>query len=433
MKQMNAKRMEHSDAVMVKDKATMWHPFTQAQGAQTPLHIVRGEGEFLFDKENRSYTDLISSWWVNLYGHAHPHIAQAIAKQSSVLEHVMFGGFTHEPACSLMKRLQGYVDPLTHFFFSDNGSTAMEVALKMSYQYWHNKGQTKKYFVSFEGGYHGDTVGAMGLSPNQFTSPFEKILLPSKQIPFPEYYDGATSVIEEEAQALAAFESLCQSGDIVALVVEPIVQGASGMRVCRVAFMNNLMNMAKHYGVFVVFDEVMTGFGRTGKMFAFNHLESVPDFLCLAKGLTGGFLPLAVTVTTEEVYSAFLGQDLSKAFLHGHSYTANPLGCVAALAALDLWEQNATRVGMWSIEQIHTQRLVQLRKIQGVSKVRQKGTIAAWSYDGDTDALKAFLLNSGVILRPIGRECYLIPPYCIKPEVLHQAYDAIEKALESCL
>lgn len=413
------------------DKKFVWHPFTQEGSADAPVHIVKGEGAYLYDANGKKYLDAIGSWWVNLYGHANPQIADAIAQQARKLEHVIFAGFTHTPAVTLCERLSAYTKPLSRFFFSDNGSTAVEVALKMAYQYWLNQDvQNKKCFVSFEGGYHGDTIGAMSVSPNRFTLPFQGLMFPARQIPFPENYDGVEGIEAAEQKSLEAFLQYCANDDVAALIVEPLIQGAAGMRMCRPEFLDRLVELAKQNNVLVIFDEVMTGFGRTGKMFAYEYIQSTPDFLCVSKGLTGGFLPLSLTITTDKVYEAFYASSMSKAFLHGHSYTGSPLGCAAANAALSLFESGALDC-VQEISAVHKERLARLRSLSGISKVRQQGGVAAWSFDGDNNMLKRKLLEQGVFFRPLATECYLIPPYCVNAQSLHQVYDILEKEMQA--
>lgn len=293
-----------------RDRKCIWHPFTQERTAPLPIAIEKAVGSYLYDEKGAAYLDLISSWWVNLHGHGHPDIAKAIYDQARQLEHVIFARFTHEPAVSLCEKLQALLpQKLSRFFFSDNGSTAVEVALKMACQYWSNKGFPEKtLFLSFEGGYHGDTFGSMSVGTSAFHRPFSKLCFPTLTLPFPATWEGDQEVEAKENHALNVLEDLLKTNgsQISALILEPLIQGVSGMRVCTPEFMKKVVDRVRAAGILVIFDEVMTGFGRTGTHFALEQTKVVPDFLCLSKGLTGGFLPLALTVTTEDVYEAFL-------------------------------------------------------------------------------------------------------------------------------
>ena len=425
------------------DQNYVWHPFTQAQTAPLPLAIARGEGAYLYDETGRAYCDLVSSWWVNLHGHAHPAIADAIAHQARTLEHVLFAGFTHAPAAQLASALvQQLPASLQRVFFSDNGSTATEIALKMAYQVWFNRQQAQRtLFLAFEGGYHGDTFGAMAAGRQSgFFDPFKPFLFDVKLLPYPETWEGDEQVQAKEQQALHALDqALAQHGEkIAALIMEPLVQGASGMRFCRAEFVRAVVERVRAHGVLVIFDEVMTGFGRTGKMFACQHADVAPDLICLSKGLTGGFLPMAVTVTSNEVYQAFLGERFSSAFAHGHSYTANPLGCAAALASLQLFETEHTLEKIAALEQVHRAGLAQLRRLPLVQRTRVLGGIAAFNLGADAErydaaigrALQQRCLEAGLIVRPLGNTVYLLPPYCLSPQGLTQVYEVLYALLE---
>jgi adenosylmethionine---8-amino-7-oxononanoate aminotransferase len=346
------------ESLAVRDKKRIWHPFTQEQTAQMPMVITKGWGSYLWDERGKTYLDLISSWWVNLHGHSHPSIAQAIYHQACTLEHIIFAGATHEPAVQLCELLAMFLpDSLERFFFSDNGSTSVEVALKMAYQYWNNLyGQDsscstptikskkeslskRNLFLSFEGGYHGDTFGAMAVGAKSgFHDHFKDLCFSVLHIPFPATWMDDQHIQNKEDFAFDVLKDLLKHHqyNIAALIVEPLVQGASGMRMCRPEFLRRVIDEVRKHHILVIFDEVMTGFGRTGTLFALEQIERVPDFLCLSKGITGGFLPLALTITTNQIYQAFLNTQWSYAFAHGHSYTANPLACRAAIASMEL-------------------------------------------------------------------------------------------------
>jgi adenosylmethionine-8-amino-7-oxononanoate aminotransferase len=429
----------------LRDHALVWHPFTQAQTADLPLAIVRGEGAYLYDENGKVYLDLISSWWVNLHGHGHPKIAKAIYEQALKLEHIIFAGFTHMPAVALCEALCPHLpELLKRFFFSDNGSTAVEVALKMAYQFWRNKGQEQRYrFLSFEGAYHGDTFGAMAVGKGSgFHDHFQKLFFQVDAIPYPSTWIGDEEVEAKEVAALQQLKAFLQAyaSETVALILEPLMQGSSGMRLCRPQFLREVIDLVRDHNILVIFDEVMTGFGRTGTLFATEQVARIPDMICLSKGLTGGFLPLSLTVVQDHIYEAFLGATFDKAFAHGHSYTANPLGCAAALASLEILMSSHVQNQMRQIEKIHKSRLEVLsqRLPHTTTAFRQLGTIAAFEIT-DTMAqyghvsgqfLRQRFMDKGLLLRPLGNVVYLLPPYCVSSEDLHQAYDHIEHILE---
>lgn len=423
-----------------RDKKLIWHPFTQEKTAAPPLPIVRAEGSWLYDEKGRGLLDLISSWWVNLHGHAHPVIAKAIYEQALTLEQVIFAGFTHSPAVSLCEKLKQHLpQSLARFFFSDNGSTAVETALKMAYQYWWNQSYPeKKMFLAFDGGYHGDTFGAMSVGAfSGFHDPFSELFFPVANIPFPATFKDDNSVELREAEALQKLAEHLKkySGNIAAMILEPLVQGAAGMRMCRPEFLSQLVDILKSHGILIIFDEVMTGFFRTGTLFAFHQTNVEPDFLCLSKGLTGGFLPLALTVTTEKIYTAFLGEHFSKAFAHGHSYTANPLGCAAALASFELLFANDTLTAIRAIDNAHRDGLNYLQtNTKTIGKIRQRGTIAAFDVltsEFNSADFKKQMLKQNLIIRPLGNSIYLLPPYSTTSEMLNEAYSTISDYFNS--
>ena len=421
-----------------RDRALVWHPFTQELTAPDPLGITRGRGAVLYGEDDREYLDLISSWWVNLHGHCHPHIAQAIARQARTLEHVIFAGVTHEPAVRLAEALARCLPPgLPRFFYSDNGSTSVEVALKMAYQYWRNRNETNRTrFIALDGGYHGDTFGAMAVGNSSgFFGAFADLFFGVDFIPCPHTWQRDGDVEAKEQAALDALARLLNASPArhAAVIMEPLVQGASGMRMFRPNFVRALVDMARSHGLLIIFDEVMTGFGRTGTMFALEQAGVTPDLLCLSKGLTGGFLPLALTVASEDIYQAFLSDDFMRGFIHGHSYTANPLGCAAAIASLEVFETEDVLARIKATQTVHEAELSSL--IEGVANLerpRVQGSIAAFSIAGERgytagvgQRLKAAFLQAGLLLRPLGNEVYLMPPYCLEPEILREVYGRI--------
>ncbi|MEO5365429.1 MAG: adenosylmethionine--8-amino-7-oxononanoate transaminase [Magnetococcus sp. WYHC-3] len=422
------------------DRAHVWHPFTQAATAPDPLVIRQARGSRLETQDGRVLLDLISSWWVNVHGHAHPALAHAIARQAQTLEQVIFAGCTHEPAVRLAARLAGLLPgDLQRVFFSDNGSTAVEVALKMVLQAARNRGQLRRRIAACAGGYHGDTFGAMAAGRGSgFFSAFHPWLFDVDMLPFPATWHGDEQVLNREARALAVLDDYLATwgGDCAGLIVEPLIQGAGGMRMCRPEFLRALAQRLQACGVPLILDEVMTGFGRTGHLFACLAAGVTPDVICLSKGLTGGFLPLSVTVCRPWVYEAFLQDSFDFALAHGHSFTANPLGCAAALASLDLFDDPGVWEHIATIAALHAQRLQEVATLPGVRRPRQCGTVAALDleagregYDSElAPALKSFFLERNLLLRPLGNTLYLLPPYCVTAEELHQGWDAVAEA-----
>ena len=425
-----------ADDLRALDARHVWHPFTQARTAAAPIVVREARGSTLVSADGRSYVDLISSWWVTLHGHAEPAIAEAIARQAASLEQVIFAGFTHEPAVLLANRLARLLPrPLGRVFFSDDGSTSVEVALKLAVQYWHNRGAPRRKLLAFEGAYHGDTFGAMAAGRSSgFYAPFHEHLFAVGFVPFPATWIDDPQVEAKEDASLKALDAwLARHGDqAAALILEPLVQGAAGMRMCRPEFLRLVIERVRAYDMLVIFDEVMTGFGRTGALFACETIGATPDIICLSKGLTGGFLPMAATVCREPIYEAFLDANFDKAFAHGHSYTANPLGCAAALASLDLLEAPEAGRRRARIAEAHVRGLAMLSSRSRLSRLRQRGTIAAMTLPAAADAgytaaigrrCAAFFLDRGLLVRPIGRELYLLPPYCVSDDELARAYE----------
>ena len=424
---------------------SIWHPFTQEALDPQPVHIERGEGVYLYTRDGRKLIDAISSWWVNLHGHAHPLIAEAIAKQARKLEHVVFAGFTHDAAEELAGRLRRILpEPLEHIFFSDDGSTAVEVALKMALQYWRNLGKVRKNrFVALEHAYHGDTVGAMSVgADSDFGAAFEELRFTVLRVPS-AYCFRCPVGKQRTACDIDCTEPLARlleehHDEIAAMIVEPLLQGAGGMIVHPVEFLQRVRKLCMEYNVLLIADEVLTGFGRCGRMFACDLAAVVPDIMCLSKGLTGGFLPLAATVCTSAVYDTFRSTDRSRTFFHGHSYTANPLGCAAAIASLKIFESEPVFERIAAIERIHRERASALAGHPAVADVRTIGTVMAVELKADDPgyfsklrpALYDFYLNKGVLLRPLGNVVYILPPYVISAEQLHYVYDLIAESLD---
>ncbi len=429
------------------DGRFVWHPFTQTFGADDPLLIESASGAVLKTEQGQEILDCISSWWVNLFGHGHPQVAAAIHEQAKKLEHVLFAGFTHQPAIQLAERLAMLLpESLNRVFFSDNGSTSVEVALKVAAQHWQNIQQPRQRILAFEGGYHGDTFGAMAAGRGSgFFDTWNSWLMNVDLIPYPETWMDDPTVEEKEQATLDALSVyLDKHGrDTLAMIMEPLVQGASGMRMCRPEFVTKLVRLLREFDILIIFDEVMTGFGRTGQNFAFQATDIQPDIICLSKGLTAGFLPMAVTVIDQRIYGSFQFDSPQAMFCHGHSYTANPLGCAAALASMDLLQKAETSDNWRRIQTAHLQGLDQASQISGATKRRNCGTIAAvdlatdqGKYHGElAKTLKAWFreeneLVNGVLIRPLGNVIYLMPPYCMTDQQLETAWQAVHLTIE---
>ncbi len=433
---------ENLHNLVERDKKYIWHPFTQAQTAPDPIPVERGEGVILHTTDGRRIVDYISSWWVNLYGHAHPQISTAIAEQAARLEQVIFAGFTHRPAVDLAQKLAELLPgDLSRVFYSDNGSTAVEVALKIAWQYCINRAQTRRTrFLTLEKAYHGDTVGAMaaGVSSRMFEA-WKDLLFHVDVLPWPATWEQDEERLEKESRVLNALDDhLDRYGDqTCAVIMEPLVQGAGGMRMVRPAFVATVVERVRQRGILVIFDEVMTGFGRTGRNFACEKIGVVPDLICLSKGLTAGFLPLSVTVAREDIYAAFLGETFDQAFCHGHSFTANPLGCAAALASVTLLQTAEIQDSFGRIERAHQRGLDYLRDLKQTTAHRVCGTIAACDAvvdDGGYGSslghdLKRWFWARGLLIRPLGNVVYQLPPYIITDEQIDQGWKATAEAM----
>jgi len=432
----------------MKSALRIWHPFTNRALDPAPLLVERAEGVYLYTHDGRKIIDAISSWWVNLHGHANPRIAAAVAEQAWKLEHVILAGFSHEAAEELAKRLRKWVpDALRHLFFSDDGSTAVEVALKTAVQYFWNTGRAgKNEIVALAHGYHGDTAGAMSVSDESpFTEPFQTMRYPVHRVHSAYCYRCPVGLKRESCaiECTRQLETLlAERGDrIAALIVEPLLQGAGGMIVHPVEFLQRVRQLCTKYDVLLIADEVLTGFGRTGKMFACDLANVVPDLMCLSKGITGGFLAMGVTLCTDRVQEAFASEDRMHTFYHGHSYTGNALACAAANASLQIFDDEPVFDRLATIAKMNSERLALLRNKHQVGDARQIGTIGAIELvaedAGYLSALRpklyGFFLERGVLLRPLGNVVYVLPPYVIEPEELHRVYDVMEEAIESLL
>jgi adenosylmethionine---8-amino-7-oxononanoate aminotransferase len=426
----------------------IWHPFTNSALDPPPLQVARAEGVWLYTKDGRRILDAVSSWWVNLHGHGNPRIAAAIAEQARKLEHVILAGFTHDAAEELAERLRKWLpDELTHLFFSDDGSTAVEVALKLAVQYFSNQGRSeKREIVALAHGYHGDTAGAMSVSDDSpFTDPFRSMRYPVHRVHSAYCYRCPVGLRRESCHIECAgqLENLLveRGSQIAAVIVEPLLQAAGGMIVHPVDFLLKVRALCTRYDVLLIADEVLTGFGRTGKMFACDLANVAPDLMCLSKGITGGFLPMGVTLSTDRIEATFASEDRMHTFYHGHSYTGNALACAAANASLQIFDDEPVFDRIARIAEVNAERLAGLRALHQVGDTRQIGTIGAIELRAeDAGYLSAmrprlyqYFLQRGVLLRPLGNVVYVLPPYVISAEELHSVYDVIVEAVQTLL
>jgi adenosylmethionine---8-amino-7-oxononanoate aminotransferase len=414
--------------LLARDARHVWHPYTRAT-APPPLPVARASGAYLHTTDGRAVLDAISSWWVTLHGHAHPAVAAAVAAQAATLDQVIFAGCTHEPAVRLAERLTNIApDGLDRVFYSDDGSTAVEVALKIALQYWRIAGEHRDTIIAMEHAYHGDTVGAMSVSARGvFTAPFGAMLFDVARIPEPSSGD-----------CIAALDALLErdGGRCAALILEPMLLGAGGMRMYDAPTLARIARRAAEAGVLVIADEVLTGFGRTGPLFACEHADVAPDLLCLSKGLTGGVLPLGATLVASRIAGAFDGRSPYGTLYHGHSYTANPIACAAALASLELLDTGCAK-RRETIAAAHRRGLATIRAHPRVHAPRSIGTVAAFDLAGEAGylsgaaaGLAAFALDRGVLVRPLGNVVYVLPPYCITDGELEHVYGVIAEWLD---
>ncbi len=416
-----------------RDRQYIWHPYTQHKTSKPPIAIVKGEGALLWDDSNKEYIDAIASWWVNPFGHSNTFIADAIYKQLTTLEHVLFGGFTHEPAVVLSEKLMKILPKNQNkIFFSDNGSTAVEVAIKVALQYFFNKGEKKTTLIAFENAFHGDTFAAMAASGISFyTQAFEGMFIDVVRIPVP--------VKGEEESSFQALAQAIKNNNCAAFIFEPLVLGAAGMVIYEPKELDKLIGICKENGILTIADEVMTGFGKTGKTFACDYLVAQPDMMCLSKALTGGTIPMAITTFTQELFEAFYSDDINKALFHGHTFTANPTGCAAALASLELLQTNEMQANIVWVNQSHLAFEKHIKNHPKVATTRVLGVIFALEIKTESHAsyygtlrnkLYDFFIENGIVLRPIGNIVYILPPYIIENDQLQKIYTVVENALD---
>lgn len=415
-----------------RDQNHLWHPYTQHKTAAAPIAIVRGKGALLWDENGKEYIDAIASWWVNPFGHSNTIIADAIYKQLTTLEHVLFGGFTHEPAILLAEKLLKMLPSNQNkVFFSDNGSTAVEVAIKVALQYFYNKKEERTTIIAFENAFHGDTFAAMAASGISFyTHAFQGMFIDVVRIPVP--------VKGQEQESFAALENVIKNHKCAAFIFEPLVQGAAGMVMYGAESLDKLIEICKENNVITIADEVMTAFGKTGKNFACDYIQNQPDIFCLSKALTGGTIPMAITTFTQSIFDEFYSDDINKALFHGHTFTANPTGCAAALASLDLlateeMQENIVRVNKKHLtfqKHIEHHSKVKTTRVLGVIFALEIKTESNESYYGNLrNKLYNFFIENGIILRPVGNIVYILTPYVITDNQLDKVYQTIENAL----
>ena len=424
--------------MMQRDLEVIWHPCTQMKDHETlPLiPVASAKGVYLYDFDGNKYIDAVSSWWVNLFGHSNPYINEKIKEQLDTLEHVLLAGFTHKPAIELAHKLVNITpQALQKVFYVDNGSSAVEAALKMSYHYHLNRGKRKPVFRSLTKSYHGETIGALSVGDvSLYKETYEQLLIQNMQVSVPcnQSQEAAQTALYDLEKVLKA-----DADKIAALIVEPLIQGAGSMHMYHPDYLEGARRLTKAYDVHLIADEIMTGFGRTGRMFACEHANISPDFMTLSKGLTGGYLPLSVVMTTDEIYQAFYcDYNEHKAFLHSHSYTGNPLACVAALATLDIFEKSDVLGENRKKSDYIKEKLKRFDTLENVKEVRQQGMVTAIELEGyqasERIGLKVYTyaLKQGVLLRPLGNVIYFMPPYIITYEeidtMISVAYEGIK-------
>ncbi|MGB0836943.1 MAG: adenosylmethionine--8-amino-7-oxononanoate transaminase [Flavobacteriaceae bacterium] len=419
-------------SLLDKDNKNIWHPLTQYKISQEHMVVSKTEGVYLYDDKDNRYIDGISSWYTAVYGHRNPQVIDFVKKGMDQMDQVVFTGFTHSPAVQLSEELMAITPSnLTKMFFSDNGSTTVDIALKMSLQYWYNKGEKRHRIIAFEEAFHGDTFGAMAVSDlDVYNGPFQEFTLKVDRIPVP--------TTENLADVLVLLEELLEGDQAVCFIYEPLVQGAAAMKVHEAEHLDLLLKKVQKHGVLCIADEVMTGFGKTGRYFASDWMEHKPDLMCLSKALTCGLVPMGLTLASEKVYDAFYDQELIKGFFHGHTYSANPVACNAAIAGVRLLKSKEIQSG---ISFIHTEHLKFIEEISSdplVSNPRVIGVICAFDlnlkldrYGEKRNEIYKFFMDNGVYLRPLGSTVYMLPPYVISKDELHRIYASIKGLLKS--
>lgn len=414
-----------------KDRDYVWHPLTQHKTSGEMMPIARAQGALLFDPEERSYIDGISSWYTAVYGHCHPELIGAVRAQMETLDQVVFSGFTHRPAVQLAEQLLAVLPgEMSKVFYSDNGSTATEIGIKMALQYHFNRGEKRSVLLAFEEGFHGDTFGAMSVSGlSVYNGPFEDFFLEVKRIPVP--------TAENKQEVLALAQQLLQEHAVAGFIYEPLVQGAAGMKIYDASALDQLLGMMQAKGVICIADEVMTGFGKTGTLFASSQLQHTPEIICLSKALSAGMVPMAATACTEKIYQAFYADEIAKGFFHGHTYTANPLACTAARRALELLQSDEIQQGIRRIRTANELFAAEMRNNPKVTNVRTLGVIFALDlniqmdrYGNLRDKMYRAFMERGVFLRPLGQTIYTLPPYVTSIDQLERIFQSIREVVD---
>jgi len=418
-------------SIQERDKKHIWHPLTQHKTSADCIGIVKAKGAMLWDELGNSYIDGIASWYTAMYGHCNEYIVDAVSRQMRELDQVVFTGFTHQPAVELSEKLIAILPTNQEkIFFNDNGSTSVETAIKMAFQYFYNDGQQRNTLIAFEDGFHGDTFGAMSVSGlSVYNGPFEDFFLDVKRIPVP--------TPQNLEKVLSLLKKILSENDCAAFVYEPLVQGAAGMKMYSTEGLEAILTTCKAHNVLCIADEVMTGFGKTGKHFASSYLDIQPDIICLSKALTAGMLPMGITSCTQKVYDAFLDDEIGKGFFHAHTYSANPLACASAIAGIDLLLSKGIQDDIKRVINSHRKFSEVLKKESGVLNVRQKGIILAFDlriemdrYGKKRNQLFQFFMERGVFLRPLGNTVYLLTPYVISTKELQLLYDVILESIK---
>lgn len=414
-----------------RDQKHLWHPLTQHKSSREMLALVKAKGSLLYDEDGKQYIDGIASWYTSMYGHCNSYITDRVAAQMQQLDQVVFSGFTHQPAVELSEALIKILPSNQEkLFFSDNGSTATEIGIKMALQYHHNLGNQRKVMLAFEEGFHGDTFGAMSVSGlSVYNGAFEEHFIKVVRIPVPTG--------DNTSELIGILRDRIRENNIAGFIYEPLVQGAAGMKMHDAGGLNQLLKICKENGILCVADEVMTGFGKTGRHFASDHLETPPDIICLSKALTAGLLPMAITSCSAQVYDAFYSDEIAKGLFHGHTYSANPLACVAALAGIELLISQGIQKDIGRVSRSHRDFKARIQKHPKVKNLRQLGVILAFEldmemerYGEDRNRLFRHFMDSGVFLRPLGNTIYILAPFVISDAELEKIYQAITAALE---
>lgn len=418
-------------SIKERDQKHIWHPLTQHKLHPEAIAIIKAKGCVLHDENGNEYIDAIASWYTCMYGHCNDYVTSRVTAQMQNLDQVVFSGFTHEPAVKLSEALIDILpDNQNKIFFSDNGSSSVEIGIKMALQYHFNKGEKRNTLIAFEDGFHGDTFGAMSVSSlSVYNGPFEDFFLDVKRIPVPNG-DNHEAILKQ-------LQTIVDNNKVAGFVYEPLVQGAAAMKMHNAEGLNQILKFCKANNIITVADEVMTGFGKTGKHFASLHMEQQPDVICLSKALTAGLLPMAITTCSQQIYDAFYSDDIGKGLFHGHTYSANPLACTAALAGIELLQSKAIQDNIQMVIAAHNNFNDHIKNHPKVKSTRQTGVIFALDLNiemeryGDLrDKLFAFFMENGIFLRPLGSTIYIQAPYVITEQQLEKIYSVIEAALE---